>query len=159
LLWCFIFSKRLHESALNRKFLKLLDRVQPIKVAYEALGIYRNHKDVFFKALGLSLLTQIIAVGAFLWIGYVMNYEVSTSAYFFAVPVGFILTSIPISPAGIGVGQAAFYFLFNLANHGQTDLGPISISMFQVTTFAISLLGAFYYVRLNRTQKITAHST
>jgi uncharacterized protein (TIRG00374 family) len=159
LLWAFVFSKRLHDSKFNQEFLKLLEKTPPIKSAYQSLSFYRHHKDVFFKAIGLSLLTQTIAVGAFIWIGYVMQYEVSLSAYFFAVPVGFIITSIPISPAGIGVGQAAFYFLFNLAHHAPTDLGPISISMIQVTTFILSLAGAFFYIRFSRTQKATAHST
>ena len=35
------------------------------------------------------------------------------SAYFFLVPVGTVVQALPISPAGIGVGQAAFFFLFN----------------------------------------------
>lgn len=154
ILWAFVFSKRLYNSKFNQYLLKLLSRVKPAHAAYEALGYYQNHKKVFIKATLVSILTQIIAVFVFIWIGIMMGYEFTPATYFFAVPVGFIITAIPISPAGIGVGQAAFYFLFKLAHQQETDFGPLAISIYQVITFIMSLAGAYFYVRFSQQNKI-----
>ncbi|MNU01394.1 hypothetical protein D3C72_2447830 [compost metagenome] len=56
-------------------------------------------------------------------------------------------TAIPISPAGVGVGQAAFYFLFNVYTGTETELGPTVITAYQVGMFVLSLWGAFFYLR------------
>jgi hypothetical protein len=58
-----------------------------------------------------------------------------------------MVTAIPISPAGVGVGQMAFYFLFNLYLGQKSQVGPTLATIFQVLQFGLSVFGAFYFVR------------
>jgi uncharacterized membrane protein YbhN (UPF0104 family) len=78
--------------------------------------------------------------------------SMSWATYFLVAPLGFMATAIPISPAGVGVGQAAFYYLFNLYSGEKTDLGPTVITAYQVALFAFGVVGAVFY--LQRKEKI-----
>ncbi len=119
---------------------------------YESIHAYREHGPVLLGTLGLSLLSQTVAV-LFMWfVGQSLGYtEVSWITYLFAVPTGFMLSALPISPAGVGVGQVAFLFLFNLHMGAPTDLGPAVITAFQIALFVWGLVGAGFY--LMRKQK------
>lgn len=154
--WALIFSRRIYESALNKKLSQILSRSQKLHDLYQVLCEYRHHKGAFIKAVGLSVFTQSLAILFFVLIGNYFNYQFTALNYLFAVPVGYIITAIPVSPAGIGVGQAAFYYLFNVVSGEKTDFGAIAISMVQVMTFGLSLIGAYFYIRMKKPQdKIT----
>ena len=73
--------------------------------------------------------------------------EIPLAVYFFLVPVGTVVTALPISPAGIGVGQAAFYFLFSHYLGRESSLGPTSVTAMQIMNFAWGLLGAALYLK------------
>jgi uncharacterized membrane protein YbhN (UPF0104 family) len=53
-------------------------------------------------------------------------------------------TAIPISPAGVGIGQAAFFFLFNEYLGHESDLGSVVITTYQIAQFILSLSGAIF---------------
>ncbi len=78
--------------------------------------------------------------------------DVHWQAYFFVVPIGQMLTAIPISPAGVGVGQAAFYFLFNIYLGHQSQLGPTVMTVGQVMMFGFGIIGAYFYLRRRGSQ-------
>jgi hypothetical protein len=61
--------------------------------------------------------------------------------------IGIIVQALPISPAGIGVGQAAFFFLFNLSLGKESQLGPTAITMIQIMQFMWGLVGAYFYLQ------------
>jgi len=67
-------------------------------------------------------------------------------SYFFIVPLGMITMSIPITPAGIGVGQAAFLKLFEWSLGTKTTIGADAVTIWQVLAIAISLVGSYFYV-------------
>lgn len=67
---------------------------------------------------------------------------------FFAISCfGFIISSIPITPSGIGVGQTAFYFLFSKINPDLGKAGVIAISLLQLFYLLYSLVGGFLFSR------------
>ena len=104
------------------------------------------------KALSLAFLLSLVAQGAaivfFWWVGQMMGLtEIPISTYIIVVPLGFIVTALPLAPAGIGVGQAAFLFLFNLVTGEPTPLGATAVTLFQMSVFAFGLLGALFYLR------------
>ncbi|MCS6838073.1 MAG: flippase-like domain-containing protein [Bdellovibrionaceae bacterium] len=103
-------------------------------------------KNIIVSSL-FSFLSQISSIFVFFWIGKELYPELplSWSIYFFVVPIGFILTAIPISPGGIGVGQAAFVFLFSRALNLKTDFGAISITGFQFYQLLWGLLGGYLF--------------
>lgn len=154
----FIFS--LSRRVQNFGFVKFVFEKIPlgktIERVYVRLHAFRSHLPTLYKAFALSFFAQfgtIIAVALIgQWAG--VN-ELALGDYMFLVPLGTVATAIPISPAGIGVGQAAFYFLFNSALGHKSPLGPIAITTLQVAQFAWGLIGAFFYLR-RRPQVISA---
>jgi uncharacterized membrane protein YbhN (UPF0104 family) len=57
-----------------------------------------------------------------------------------------MFTAIPISPAGIGVGQAVFHFLYGEILGTSSTLGATAISVVQILNLLMGLIGAFFFV-------------
>ncbi|MFN8943883.1 MAG: lysylphosphatidylglycerol synthase domain-containing protein, partial [Pseudobdellovibrionaceae bacterium] len=72
--------------------------------------------------------------------------DLPLAVYFFLAPLFYMATAIPISPAGVGVGQAAFMFLFNVYSGVQTEIGSVVITVMQLINFITGLLGAYFYM-------------
>jgi len=47
------------------------------------------------------------------------------NAIMFAVPMGFVVSAVPIAPAGVGVGQVAFLYLFQTYMGNSSSFGAI----------------------------------
>ena len=143
-----VFSTGLHRKGHLSSFLSRLPLSTKLIKLYESMHLYGRNKSRLILVLGLSLSSQLCAI-AFLYLaGAMAGYaDVPIKTYCLVAPLGFMATAIPISPAGVGVGQAAFYFLFNLYTGHPSELGPTTITAFQVGTFIVSLLGAFFYLR------------
>jgi len=63
-------------------------------------------------------------------------------------PIGNLTIMIPIAPAGVGVGHAAFEGLFKLVGLSQ---GATVFNLFLICTMAPCLLGVFPYLALRKT--------
>lgn len=122
---------------------------KPIRF-FEACHAYGAHRTTILKCLALSFAGHVLAIAVFIHVGDFIGESVSIFAYFYCVPVALILSSIPIAPGGIGVGQAAFYFVFNLYLGHKTDLGPTLVTVYQLIVFTFGLLGAFYYLQVKK---------
>lgn len=143
-----VFSRRLKETGwlqsvlaklpLSAKFLKLYETAH-------RFGLFRRRVIL---VLLLSLMSQSTTI-VFLWVaGQAAGFtEVPLQIYFLAAPLGYMATAIPISPAGLGVGQAAFYVLFNLYLHQDSGVGATVITAQQVMTAIYGAAGAFFYIR------------
>ena len=65
---------------------------------------------------------------------------------FFALSCfGFLASAIPITPAGIGVGQAAFYFLFSTLNKDLGNAAVTAVSILQIFTLSYALIGGLLF--------------
>lgn len=146
--WAFVFSRRFHDSGIAQKICGILPQGEKFLQLYMALSEYKKIKSVFFKTALLTVIGQSVAIGFFIYTGsFLETSPIPFSIYFFVVPIGFMITAIPISPAGIGVGQAAFYYLFKAALHFETPVGSATVTFWQAMMFIISLIGAFFYIR------------
>jgi hypothetical protein len=110
----------------------------------------RKNPLTLVKVLVLSLIGQLIFIGFFNLVGNQLGFtEVPLSIYFISCLVGTMITAIPISPAGIGVGQAAFAFLFSeMAGADAATLGAGLATAGQGFQFALGLLGAWFYIQI-----------
>jgi uncharacterized membrane protein YbhN (UPF0104 family) len=123
---------------LSEKFMKL----------YESVHLYGKDGKRFFAVIVISLVAQVSTIMFLYLAGNMAGFsEVPLKTYFLVAPLGFMATAIPISPAGVGVGQAAFYFLFNIYLGQQSEIGPTIVTALQVGMFVLSLSGAFFYLR------------
>lgn len=116
--------------------------------AYEAVYSYSHNLGVIVGTVLLSLLAQILAIVLIWWVGSNLGFaEVPVSVYFSVVPLGFMVTAVPISPAGVGVGQMAFFFLFNLFIGSESQVGPTVITAYQLLNFILGLSGVWFFIQ------------
>jgi uncharacterized protein (TIRG00374 family) len=143
-----IFSPGLYKSGVLKKGIESLPLAEKFQKLYESMHLYGANKSRLSVVLGLSILSQTCAILFLYLAASAAGYnEAPLKTFFLVAPLGFMATAVPISPAGIGVGQAAFYFLFNLYIGRETELGPTAITAYQVGSFIVSLTGAFFYLR------------
>jgi glycosyltransferase 2 family protein len=143
-----MLSRRVRDLAFTSWIFKALPMGQKLENAYLHVQSYRNYPRALLSAALLSVVSQTFQIMIFiamaLWLGVT---ELSLADYLFLVPVGLVLTSIPISPAGVGVGQVAFYYLFNLALGKTSPVGPATVTAFQLSQVAWGLVGAVLYIQ------------
>lgn len=144
-LFWLMWSRR--TSGLRDSFLKRIERVNFLHQALFRLNQFQLRKMDFVKIVALSLVSQSFSLLFFISIApFLGESGIPLSVFLFCVPLGFMATAIPISPGGIGVGQAAFLFLFNLVLARETQVGPLLITAYQLCTLAFGLIGAVLYV-------------
>lgn len=140
------FSDKFHKLGWQRLFIKS-GIGQKLLSAYEAVHAYGKSLKTVYWSIALSLFSQMAVILTHIFVGKVTGFVVPWEAYLFVLPLGFMVTAIPISPAGVGVGQMAFYFLFNLYLGEKSQVGPTLATIFQVLQFGLSVFGAYYFVR------------
>nr|BFD60487.1 hypothetical protein CKG001_25940 [Bdellovibrio sp. CKG001]BFD63902.1 hypothetical protein BdHM001_25830 [Bdellovibrio sp. HM001] len=144
-----IFSQKVYDRSILKKIIHMLPLSEKFMKLYESMHLYGKDGKRFVLVLCLSLLSQVCSILFLILAGNAAGFtDIAAKTYFLVAPLGYMATAIPISPAGVGVGQAAFYFLFNIYNGNTSEVGPTVITAFQVTTFVVSLAGAFFYLRI-----------
>jgi len=130
-------------------FHELLNRL-PMKTKthklYESLHLYGASKKTLAISVALSLLAQTSSIFFIYFLSESLGFQLGLLTHFIVAPLGFIATALPLSPAGIGVGQAAFYYLYKTLTQVDNQLGPLTMTGFQVCTFLLSLTGAIFYI-------------
>ncbi|MGE5087360.1 MAG: lysylphosphatidylglycerol synthase transmembrane domain-containing protein [Bacillota bacterium] len=151
-----VFSRKLYDNGLIKKIIHKLPLAEKFMKLYESMHLYGNHGPRILGVILISLLAQTFTILFLYAAGTAAGFpDVPLKTYFLVAPLGFMATAIPISPAGVGVGQAAFYFLFNLYLGKSSDIGPTTITAFQVCSFIFSLSGAYFYMRYKQPSDIT----
>jgi hypothetical protein len=153
MIWSLIFSRRLYNLGWIEKILGLLPRSQMLLKTYNSVTDYRHSKQVFFSTLSLSFAAQAASIFFFVFAGRALGYGVPLSTYFVAVPIAFMVQSVPLSPGGIGVGQTAAFFLFNLMHSGAGPAGSLTTTAHQISLFSFGLIGAYFYLGISKKLK------
>jgi len=145
----FIFSQKIYDRGLFKALLQKLPLHSKTTRVYESLHLYGRNLRYLIISVIISLVGQTFSILFMILAGYAsgLGTEMRWQTYFLVAPLGFMATAIPIAPAGVGVGQAAFYFLFNIYTGHATDLGPTVITALQVAQFLTGLIGAYFYMQ------------
>jgi glycosyltransferase 2 family protein len=118
-----------------------------LRDVFEALHEYRQQPAVVRKALALSVLNQTITCSSYyLALRSTGVTGLRMSQFFLIVPLGIVTTAVPISPAGIGVGQAAFFALFTIVAPSYASAGTDAFTVYQAMFILLCLSGLFWYV-------------
>ena len=64
------------------------------------------------------------------------------NVFLLCVPLGTVLMALPISPGGIGVGQAVYFFMFDVFGEGLGQIGFLAVTVMQVVYFLWAIVGA-----------------
>jgi uncharacterized protein (TIRG00374 family) len=127
-------------------FINRLPGGNHITKLFESLKVYQNCRGYFLRGVGLSLVIHCMVVSIIVLMARQLGgFElVPFNQFCFLVPFGMLVTAIPVAPAGMGTGHAAFLGLFRLVGaQGGADLFMAFVS-FQIM---VSLIGGIFYIR------------
>lgn len=145
-----IFSKKMDVVLIKIGLKKYFKKIPPkdfISNIYKAFQNYSNKKKYIFGAVFLTIVLDVIYIYLFFVIGRTIGESfLNVISYFIIVPTGLLLMSIPITPAGIGVGQGVFYNLFNWFHAGSGNFGANIITIYQIFSISVNMLFGFVYL-------------
>ncbi|MHC4872464.1 MAG: lysylphosphatidylglycerol synthase transmembrane domain-containing protein [Planctomycetota bacterium] len=117
--------------------------------AYKAVHLYRGSKMVLFLAMLVSVLSHLATIGGAVCFAKALGITgLSFTNYLLIVPMGLAFNAIPITPGGVGQGQAAFDYLFERALPGVAGAGPLGAAMMtfvHIAMILISMAGGVCY--------------
>ncbi|VTS03647.1 Uncharacterized protein OS=Blastopirellula marina DSM 3645 GN=DSM3645_10252 PE=4 SV=1: UPF0104 [Gemmata massiliana] len=71
----------------------------------------------------------------------------SVSEHFVIAPIGFIVQAVPISPGGVGVGEAAFAGLYKISGRPETR-GVIARLSLRIVEWLLGIIGYIVFLRM-----------
>lgn len=140
------FSRRIRKNKITKTFLEKIPGGTMLEKLYDALHAFRSGKKEFLIGIFLSLISQTQLMWSLYIIAGELHFTTTLEECFFVIPVGFMATAIPISPAGIGVGQAVFLKLFHWYSGNDSVIGPTLITINQICFALFGLVGAVFYL-------------
>lgn len=126
--------------------LRLGRRFKTISEFYDYFVTLKSRKDILAKAIGLSVLVQILCFGAVGILAFAMGEDIPLLILFVFLPIIITVTSIPISISGLGVREGAFVILLGLINVRPEAAASLSLSWF-FSVFLGGLPGLAAYIR------------
>jgi len=117
----------------------------PIRLSQKYAQVYNSASAITLQ-LALSLLTHLLAMGAFYLLGLGMGLDYPLSVYLVLVPPVVLLTILPISLAGWGVREGALVGLFLLVGADRARVVSFSL-LYGLTAILASLPGLVVYLR------------
>ncbi len=131
----------------NRLVLRLLDWApggSHARRIMETLRGYRHSLGTLAAAIGLGLAGNLTTLASTMLIGMVMNPGSIAWRMSFLIPLGDVANSVPLTPGGLGVGEAAFGALFSL---GGLERGADILLGWRLVTVLVGLLGLVFYLQ------------
>jgi uncharacterized membrane protein YbhN (UPF0104 family) len=111
------------------------------------LSEYRTKGSVIPISLILSIFNQALTCATYyVALRAVGVTDMPIAQFFLVVPLGLIVSAIPIAPGGVGVGQAGFFALFQIVAPAYATLGTDAYTVFQVMFILICLSGLYWYI-------------
>ena len=115
---------------------------------------YRSRPKEVFIAISQSLLIHcLLVIIAFSISETVSVTPISLIALAIIVPIGMLATTIPVLPAGVGTGHAAFFALFKLVG---SDQGAEVFSLIVLLQVLVGVIGGVIYLRSGSKKKAQA---
>lgn len=106
---------------------------------YRGTHEYARDWKLIRKIAVISFVCQGLILVSLVMFGVSLGMDISVMGYLVLVPVGLMITTIPITPASLGVGQVAFLALFELAGSPQ---GANLFTLYMISQVLINLSGA-----------------
>ncbi len=127
----------------QRKILKFMPH-QKLKSLSEILWTVSDRKRDVLTALLISIIIHFISIVSF-WIINTPFFEKQIPIHYLAtlVPIGQVAVALPISPAGLGVGHAAYAKLFQYLGHTN---GASLFNVYWVMMALVNLMGVVPYL-------------
>ncbi len=135
------------ETLRRTRFYDYLIGRAPFRVSLQrvsdALFQFRNHLPAIAAAIGLSAVGHVILVWVFMAVGSVLIPAAPAATTALLALLGMFANAVPITPGGLGVGEAAFDRLFALL--GFTG-GALVVLAWRLGMVPLSIVGFAWYV-------------
>lgn len=79
--------------------------------------------------------------------------DMRAGVFFLVFPLGMITTALPLAPGGIGVGQAAFFALYQFVAPSYAAAGTSAVTVYQLVVILISISGLGWYVSYRQNEQ------
>jgi uncharacterized membrane protein YbhN (UPF0104 family) len=118
-----------------------------------AVWMYRQRLGAVLLGVGVTAVAHVCLVGAFHCASRMFpsanpGVELATAAEHAVIaPIGFIVQAVPLSPGGVGVGEAAFAGLYKLSGRPETR-GVISRLALRISEWLLGLVGYIIFLRM-----------
>lgn len=148
LFYGYLFLVREHHDPVLR-ILKMLEH-RSMKFGsfvriYEGLRHYHAHRWTVLKVLLLSLAIHMMVGWSCLQFATALGEEhLRLYPLYVVVPLGLLVTAIPVAPAGVGTGHYAFAYFFQLIGAAR---GADVFTLFALTNLFFGALGGLVYLR------------
>lgn len=140
-------SDKFHFSEFSAKYSEKNLLIRIFFKVYSGFKTYRGKGLSLVKAFVLSLVFHTIVFSLFSYVSYVLGENLSWESIIFIVCLGGVASAIPLTPAGVGVGQMAFLYLTKVYTGHEWKTGIIGVTVFQFVMLLCSLIGLYYYIQ------------
>ena len=110
----------------------------------DTLYAYRGHSGALLLATAISLLAHTMSAGITMLCAYAMHPESFAWEMSVLIPLGHLANIVPLTPGGLGVGEAAFNQLFSMA--GLTG-GAEAMIGWRILYILSGLVGLVFYMQ------------
>lgn len=140
-----VFSKQV--TALLRRLVGRVPLAAHAVKSCEALEGFRAKPMVLVAGVLVTLPSHLVAcLGMHIAMGMVGAPAMPLERFLLIVPLGLISTVIPLTPGGVGIGQMAFYSLFQALTPGSGDAASNAFTIYQTLQVAVYLSGFVNYL-------------
>lgn len=95
---------------------RMLPLGQYLEKVAETVGEYRRHVGTLVAAVAISLLAHSMSISVVLLLAEAVAPDGAAWPMAALIPLGFLANTVPLTPGGLGVGEAAFNKLFTMAD-------------------------------------------
>jgi uncharacterized protein (TIRG00374 family) len=146
--YAYLFFVREDHDPLLRLF-QSLERKYPkfgsVNRIYLGVRVYHSERGIVFKTLLLACAIHILAGCACLCFAKALGEtQIPINGLFVVVPLGLLVTAVPVLPGGVGTGHAAFSFFFHLLG---SNRGADIFSYYVLIQLFIGAVGGLVYLR------------
>ena len=138
----------LRERPVLRSIIRRLPFQASIQKLADSVAAYRSHPMRLVRIVLLSLTIHILVVAMhWIFLRCLGESSIDLLDLVFIVPVTQIVLAIPITPAGLGTGEAAYKHLFDAVGVGS---GLLVAVLLRATYLIWGCIGGLLYMRLKR---------
>lgn len=142
--WLFFLRGR---GGVLPRFLQKMPGRALVERAISTLRLYGTDRRPLWTALALSLCAHGLGVTGFVLLARAVVSPTFEWALFVIVPLGLVVNTLPLTPGGLGVGEAAFAVLFGMAG---LQGGPEVLISWRLVTILVGLSGLIFYLQGRR---------
>jgi len=114
---------------------------------FDTVHAYRHSLGTLGVAVGISLVAHTITIGVTLLAARATNPSAVAWEMSVLIPLGFFVNTLPFTPGGLGVGEAAFDALFAMAGR---QGGAEALLGWRLLTMLAGLFGLVFYLQGRR---------